>query len=400
MVAGTTIATFTNSSTDFIIETATSDKDIIFKVNDGGSSTEVARFDGDVSAFKVASGKKIMLGAAEESISGDGTDITFAVGSSGDINIPADIGLTFGDDGEKIEGDGTDLTISGNNINLTATADVNIPSGVGLTFATAEKIESDGTDLSITVGSNGDINIPANIGLTFGDDGEKIEGDGTDLTISASALATIDAGTDITLDADGGDIFFKDGGTTFGSATNTSGNLIIKSGTTTALTFSGANATFAGTLATAAGGFNIAGLDIDGATDIGADIVDADLFIVDDGAGGTNRKVAASRIKTYIGGGTQWQAVKTSNFTASAGQGVFCNTTSAAFTLTLPSSPSIGDEVSFIDYAGTFDSYNLTIARNSEKIHGASEDLTVATERAANTLVYTDGTQGWLLKSK
>ena len=46
---------------------------------------------------------------------------------------------------------------------------------------------------------------------------------------------------------------------------------------------------------------NISVLDIDGATDIGADIVDADLFIVDDGAGGTNRKTAASRIKTYIG---------------------------------------------------------------------------------------------------
>ena len=130
------------------------------------------------------------------------------------------------------------------------------------------------------------------------------------------------------------------------------------------------------------------------------DSVDADLFIVDDGAGGTNRKVAASRIKTYIGGGTQWQAVKTSNFTASAGQGVFCNTTSAAFTLTLPASPSIGDEVTFVDYAGTFDTNNLTIGRNSEKIHGATEDLTVATERAANTLVYTDSTQGWLLKSK
>jgi hypothetical protein len=41
-------------------------------------------------------------------------------------------------------------------------------------------------------------------------------------------------------------------------------------------------------------------LDIDGATDIGAAIVDADLFIIDDGAGGTNRKTAASRIKTYV----------------------------------------------------------------------------------------------------
>jgi len=46
---------------------------------------------------------------------------------------------------------------------------------------------------------------------------------------------------------------------------------------------------------------NISVLDIDGATDIGAAIVDADLFIVDDGAGGTNRKTAASRLKTYIG---------------------------------------------------------------------------------------------------
>jgi hypothetical protein len=46
----------------------------------------------------------------------------------------------------------------------------------------------------------------------------------------------------------------------------------------------------------------IANLDIDGGTDIGADITDSDLFIIDDGAGGTNRKTAASRIKTYVGG--------------------------------------------------------------------------------------------------
>ena len=52
-------------------------------------------------------------------------------------------------------------------------------------------------------------------------------------------------------------------------------------------------------LSSAATSINV--LDIDGATDIGAAIVDADLFIIDDGAGGTNRKTAASRIKTYIG---------------------------------------------------------------------------------------------------
>jgi hypothetical protein len=52
-------------------------------------------------------------------------------------------------------------------------------------------------------------------------------------------------------------------------------------------------------LSTAATSIDV--LDIDGATDIGAAIVDADLFIIDDGAGGTNRKTAASRIKTYVG---------------------------------------------------------------------------------------------------
>jgi len=99
-------------------------------------------------------------------------------------------------------------------------------------------------------------------------------------------------------------------------------------------------------------------------------------------------------------GGTEWQAVKTSNFTASAGQGVFANTTSGSFTVTLPASPSLGDEVSIKDYAGTFDSNALTIGRNSQPIEGVAADLTVSVERAGLTLAYSDSTQGWLLKDK
>ncbi len=101
-----------------------------------------------------------------------------------------------------------------------------------------------------------------------------------------------------------------------------------------------------------------------------------------------------------VSGGTSWQAVKTSTFTAAAGEGYFVNTTSGAITMNLPAG-SIGDEVVFIDYAGTFDTYTFTIAANgSEKIAGSTADLTVSTERAGNTLVYTDSTQGWLLKNK
>ena len=119
---------------------------------------------------------------------------------------------------------------------------------------------------------------------------------------------------------------------------------------------------------------------------------------------GTNGQVLTTNGTTAsfgdLAGGTEWQAVKTANFTAAAGQGVFCNTTSGSFTLTLPAG-TLGDEISFADYAGTFDSNALTIAANgSEKIVGSTADLTVSVERAANTLVYTDGTQGWLLKAK
>jgi len=118
----------------------------------------------------------------------------------------------------------------------------------------------------------------------------------------------------------------------------------------------------------------------------------ADQILVTDGSGNLSF--------TDNSGGTSWQAVKTSAFTAVAGEGYFVNTTSAAITATLPSSPTQGDEVSIIDYAGTFDSNNLTVARNGENIQGSAADLTVATERAGFTLVYVDSTQGWLLKDK
>ena len=100
-------------------------------------------------------------------------------------------------------------------------------------------------------------------------------------------------------------------------------------------------------------------------------------------------------------GGTSWQAVITAaTKTAVAGEGYFINTTSNACTVTLPAG-TLGDEVSLVDYAGTFDTNALTVTPNgSEKINGVAASLTVSVERAAFTLVFTDSTQGWLLKDK
>ena len=87
-------------------------------------------------------------------------------------------------------------------------------------------------------------------------------------------------------------------------------------------------------------------------------------------------------------------------YTAFPGDKIFCNTTSAPFTITLPAAPAVGDEVRFVDLASTFDTNNLTIGRNSLKINGATADLTVATEDAAFSLVYSGATYGWKLTEK
>jgi hypothetical protein len=130
--------------------------------------------------------------------------------------------------------------------------------------------------------------------------------------------------------------------------------------------------------------------------------IDALTFPASDGTADQVLTTNGSGVLSFVDntGGTDWQTVKTSGFTAVAGEGYFCNTTSAAFTLTLPAG-TLGDEISFIDYAGTFDTNALTVAPNgAEKIQGTAASLTISIERAANTLVYTDGTQGWLLKAK
>ena len=101
-----------------------------------------------------------------------------------------------------------------------------------------------------------------------------------------------------------------------------------------------------------------------------------------------------------VSGGAAWQAVVTSStFNATVKYGYFVNTTANAITCTLPASPSIGDFISFIDYAGTFQTNNLTVARNGNPIQGSATDLTIATQRAGFTLVYVDSTQGWLLQN-
>ena len=97
--------------------------------------------------------------------------------------------------------------------------------------------------------------------------------------------------------------------------------------------------------------------------------------------------------------GTDWQAVKTSNFTAVAGEGYFVDTTSSAITVTLPASPSIGDEVILVDYGGNSATNKITLNRNGSKILGSSLDKTININETAVGLVFTDSTKGWVVNS-
>jgi len=100
-----------------------------------------------------------------------------------------------------------------------------------------------------------------------------------------------------------------------------------------------------------------------------------------------------------ISAGTDWQTVVTADgstaTTASAGEGYFIDTTSAAHTINLPSSPTQGDEVTIVDYAGTFGSNNVTVGRNGSYIDGTTNDGILATNRLNVRFVYIDATQGW-----
>jgi len=93
-----------------------------------------------------------------------------------------------------------------------------------------------------------------------------------------------------------------------------------------------------------------------------------------------------------------WQtgSIKTSGFTAAAGEGYFCNTSSSAFTVTLPSG-SAGAVIAVSDYTRTFQTNNLTISPQSgEKIGGVAADATLSTEGQTATFVYVDSTEGWI----
>lgn len=96
------------------------------------------------------------------------------------------------------------------------------------------------------------------------------------------------------------------------------------------------------------------------------------------------------------GGGLTWSVITTGT-TGVDLNGYIADTSLGGFTLTLPLSPSVGAQVAFKDFAGTFGTSPLTIARNGQEIEGVAEDMVIDSDGFAGTLVYSGADRGWLL---
>ena len=116
----------------------------------------------------------------------------------------------------------------------------------------------------------------------------------------------------------------------------------------------------------------------------------ADQFLKTDGSG--NLSFSA------VSGGTDWQsAEKTANFTAVAGEGYFVNTTGGAFEIDLPTSPSVGDTIEFVDSRRNFATANLTLDQGSNNFQGNSSPKPVYdVDGQSIRIVYSGATQGWI----
>jgi len=127
------------------------------------------------------------------------------------------------------------------------------------------------------------------------------------------------------------------------------------------------------------------------------------------GAGGNELTITNGKYRLVSTDGTDWYdilslagldetwTIVADGTTLTAGQNAFANTHAGTMGYTLPASPTIGDQCKIIDL-GNASGNNITIARNSEKIQGAEADMTISTDSAAISLVYSNATYGWRLK--
>ena len=113
-------------------------------------------------------------------------------------------------------------------------------------------------------------------------------------------------------------------------------------------------------------------------------------------SGGTEHASWGFLAKGTDAAGMSWNAVQTASFTASAENGYFVDTSGGQLTVTFPASPSLGNRITLVDYAKTFNTNLLTIDPNGDKIETNTDNYGLTGQGTKVTFTYEGSTKGWL----
>jgi hypothetical protein len=387
-VAGTLTATGTTNLTSPAVTTSLTTPSTTFAlvnttattVNLAGAATalNLGAATGTATVNNTTLAAKAITASTTLAVTGAST-LTGAVGAPGGITGPitsSSATITGG----SITGI-TDLAVAdGGTGASTAAAALNnlLPSQ---TSAASKYLQSDGTNASWDAVSLSTADITGTLGVANGGtgqtsftDGQLLIGNSTGNTLTKTTLT---AGSGVTITNGSGAITVAFTGPGAGSVTS-----VDVSGGTTGLTTSGGpitasgTVTLAGTLAAANSG---TGLTASGSLG---------NVLTSNGTTWTSSAPAA--------GGIVYTTTKTANYTAVANDGVLTNTTAGAFTVTLPASPSNGDQVIVADAGGTWGTNNLTVGRNGNNIADVAQDLVCDISGVSVQFVYnSSGTASW-----
>jgi len=120
--------------------------------------------------------------------------------------------------------------------------------------------------------------------------------------------------------------------------------------------------------------------------------------------------LASDENKLYVDTGSSWinttgtgssssWSLKTGSYSASSGDKLNLDSSGGVFTITLPASPSAGDEIDFNDVGNYCNTNNITVSRNGNKINSLSEDLVINSDGVSFKLIYVNSTIGWDISS-
>ena len=344
---------------------------------------------GSIANAKLAN-SDVTIGSTAVALGGTQTSIAGLTGldfSAGNRSIGASIGannLTLGGNSSTVIIAG-DLTVQGTTTTVDSTT-INVSSS----FTFEGVADANETTLGI-VDPNADrtVLLPNANGVLAIFDPSLSDGElATALSAAPSEINLLDAITR------GSIIHGNSSGASARLAAGGANTVLSSDGTDISYT-AVSNAMLAGSIAdsklnqiTTAGKVALSAIELDGGSDIGAALVDGDLFMVDDGANGTMRKATMSRLKTYIGNGTSAVAsFGDEDATLIVGINFASANTSQARTLTLPASPSVGESVK-VKVAGV-SSGAITVQRaGSQTIDGSLTSIKLESDSAAVELVY------------